>query len=147
MKRIFAFLSIILVISVLLAGCGGGEAAPAVEEASETSGEIALTVGETGYSLEELQAMDTITAEAAKKDGSTVEYTGVLVVDLLADAGLAGETVVFVASDGYEAEAAAAELEACSDCIVAFDGDELRMVLPGFPSNLQVKGVVEINSR
>jgi hypothetical protein len=52
--------------------------------------------------------------------------------------------VVFVASDGYEAELALAELNGCGDCVVAFDGDELRMVLPDFPGSVQVKGVVEI---
>ncbi len=88
--------------------------------------------------------MDSIVSEATKKDGSTTEYTGVLVIDLLNEAGAAGGTVVFIASDGYEAELSMAELEGCADCIVAFDGEELRMVLPGFPSSVQIKGVVEI---
>ena len=86
-----------------------------------------------------------VVAEATKKDGSTAEYTGVLVSGLLAEAGTEGETIVFIASDGYETEAAKSDIDACADCIVAFDGDELRMVLPGFPSNVQVKGVVGIS--
>jgi hypothetical protein len=120
------------------------EAPPVVEEAAEAPADAALKVGDTGYSRGQLEGMDTIVSEALKKDGSTTEYTGVLVTDLLNAAGAAGGTVVFIASDGYEAELSMSELEGCADCIVAFDGEELRMVLPGFPSSVQIKGVIEI---
>lgn len=151
MKHKYGLLIALIIISTFLVSCGGveeppvvEEAAPVVEEAAEAPGEAALKVGETSFSMEQLEGMNTIVSEATKKDGSTTEYTGVLVTDLLDAAGAAGGTVVFIASDGYEAELSLAELEGCVDCIVAFDGEELRMVLPGFPSSVQIKGVVEI---
>jgi hypothetical protein len=139
----------ILVISILVIGCAAPAAAPAVEEplAVEEVAEAALMVGDTGFSRADLEGMNTITAESTSKDGETTEYTGVLAADLVAEAGLSGDTVVFTASDGYEAELALAELEGCADCIVAFDGDSLRMVLPGFPGNVQVKDVVAISTK
>ena len=148
MKRKYRLLIALAIVSTFLVSCGGGEAAPIVEEAApvveEAPGDAALKVGETAFSMEQLEGMDTIVSEATKKDGSTTEYTGVLVTDLLNEAGAAGARLVFIASDGYEAELSMAELEGCADCIVAFDGEELRMVLPGFPSSVQIKGVVEI---
>jgi hypothetical protein len=151
-KHKFRLLIALVVLSTFLVSCGGSEeaapvveeAAPVVEEAAPVVEEAALKVGETAFSMEQLEGMDTIVSEATKKDGSTTEYTGVLVTDLLNEAGAAGGTVVFIASDGYEAELSMAELEGCADCIVAFDGEELRLVLPGFPSSVQIKGIVEI---
>ena len=91
--------------------------------------------------------MDTIEAEATNKQGETSTYAGVLLTDLLSKAGPAGEatTLVFVADDGYSAEVALAEIQVCADCIVAF-GDEggFRIIAPGLPGNVQVKGVVEM---
>jgi len=147
MKNRMGFVLIVLLAAVLVLSACGGTAEPAVEEAAAPAAEAALTVGEKGYSMADLEGMETMVVESEKKDGTTVEYTGVKVIDLLADAGAAGDTVVFVANDGYEAELAFAELEACADCVVAMDGDQLRMVLPGFPGNVQVKGVVEIGTK
>ena len=151
MKHKYRLLIALVIVSTFLVSCGGGEATPAVEEAApvgeedaEAPGEAALKVGELTFSIEQLEGMDSIVSEATNKDGSTTEYTGVLVTDLLDEAGAAGDRLVFIASDGYEAELSLAELEGCADCIVAFDGEELRMVLPGFPSSVQIKGVVEI---
>ena len=151
MKHKFGLLITLVIISTFLISCGGGEeppvveeAVPVVEEAAEAPGEAALKVGDTAFSMEQLEGMDSIVSEATNKDGSTTEYTGVPVTDLLDAAGAAGGRLVFIASDGYEAELSLSELEGCANCIVAFDGEELRMVLPGFPSSVQIKGVVEI---
>ncbi len=145
MKYKFRLLIALVVVSMFLVSCGGSEeAAPVIEETAEAPGNAALKVGETNFSMGQLEGMDTIVSEAANKDGSTTEYTGVLVTDLLNAASAAGGTVVFIASDGYEAELSMSELEGCADCIAAFDGEELRMVLPGFPSSVQIKGVIEI---
>ena len=91
--------------------------------------------------------MDTIQAESTNKQGEAQTYTGVLISDLLgkADPKDDATTVVFVADDGYTAEVPLADVEACQDCIVSFrDGGGFSTVLPGFPGNVQVKGVVEI---
>lgn len=147
MKHKLSLTVVVLTAAALLLAACGGAAEPAVEEAPAEAGEAALTVGDTAYTMSELEGMETMVVDYEKKDGSTEEYNGVQVLDVLADAGVAGDTVVFVASDGYEAELAMADLEGCADCVVAFDDGELRMVLPGLPGNVQVKGVVEMMAK
>ena len=102
---------------------------------------------EVGWSEEKLRSMDTIDAESTNKQGETETNTGVRISDLLSKADPKGDatTVVFVADDGYSAEAPLADIEACADCIVSFRNQGgFGIVAPGFPSNIQVKGVVEI---
>jgi DMSO/TMAO reductase YedYZ molybdopterin-dependent catalytic subunit len=137
-----------LIAALLLGGCSPAEETE-VEEGG--GGEAALTVSgavdeELSLSMGDLEGMETMGVDYTDKDGETETYTGVPVNDILAEAGLSGDAsaVVFVASDGYEAELPLADLEGCSDCVVAFDGGELRMVLPGFSGKVQVKGVVGI---
>jgi DMSO/TMAO reductase YedYZ molybdopterin-dependent catalytic subunit len=102
---------------------------------------------EVGWTEEKIRSMDSIEAEYTNKDGETDTYSGVPINDLLSKAGPKAEatTLIFVADDGYTAEVALAEVEACGDCIVAFRNQGgFRTVLPGFPSNVQVKSVIEI---
>jgi len=153
----------VILIMVLLVSCSGTQSAapivednaPAVEEtapaaeeaeaADETAvEESALLVGEMEFTMSQLEAMNTLEVEYTGKDDTVTPFIGVPVLDLIAEAGLTGDTVVFTASDGYEAELPLADLESCPDCVAAFDRDELRLVLPGFASNVQVKGLVGI---
>ena len=102
---------------------------------------------EVGWTEEKIRSMDTIEAESTNKEGETSTYTGVRISDLLskADPKDGAATVVFVADDGYSAEAPLADIEACADCIVSFRNQGgFSIVAPGFPGNVQVKGVVEI---
>jgi DMSO/TMAO reductase YedYZ molybdopterin-dependent catalytic subunit len=106
-----------------------------------------LVDAEVGWTEDKLRSFDTIDAESTNKDGETETYTGVALNDLLGKAGPTGEatTLVFVADDGYTGEAALAEVQACSDCIVSFRNQGgFSMVLPGFSGKAQVKGVVEM---
>jgi DMSO/TMAO reductase YedYZ molybdopterin-dependent catalytic subunit len=102
---------------------------------------------EIGWTEDQVRALDTIEAEATNKAGETNTYTGVSIVDLLDKAGVSegATTLVFVADDGYTAEVELAEVQACEDCIVSFRNQGgFSSVLPGFPGNAQVKGLVEI---
>jgi DMSO/TMAO reductase YedYZ molybdopterin-dependent catalytic subunit len=102
---------------------------------------------EIGWTEDQVQAMDTMNAESTDKAGETSTYTGVALNDLLGKAGVSGgaSTLVLIADDGYSAEVALAEVQACADCIVSFRNQGgFSAVLPGFPGNVQVKGVVEI---
>jgi DMSO/TMAO reductase YedYZ molybdopterin-dependent catalytic subunit len=102
---------------------------------------------EVGWTEEKIRSMDTIEAESTNKEGETSTYTGVRISDLLSKAGPqdSATTVVFVADDGYSAEAPLADIEACADCIVSFRNQGgFSIVAPGFAGNVQVKGVVEI---
>jgi hypothetical protein len=91
--------------------------------------------------------MDTIEAESTNKDGEASTYTGVLITALLEKAGVkdSATTLVMVADDGYSAEIALDEVQACADCILSFRNQcGFSSVLPGYPGNMQVKGVVEL---
>ena len=158
MKNKLSILIVLLLTVGLLAGCAASEeGTPVVEDSApeeaelasdeekEAEEETALLVGDKAYTMSQLEGMETLEVEYTGKDDEVTIYSGVLVLDLLAEAGLEGETVVFTASDGYEAEVAFSELEGCADCVVAFDDKELRLVLPGFPGNVQVKGLVVLS--
>ena len=102
---------------------------------------------EIGWTEEKIRSMDTIEAESTNKQGEASTYTGVLINDLLGKAGPNDDatTLAFVADDGYTAEAPLADIQACADCIVSFRNQGgFSIVAPGFPGNVQVKGVVEI---
>jgi DMSO/TMAO reductase YedYZ molybdopterin-dependent catalytic subunit len=102
---------------------------------------------EVGWTEEKIRSMDAIEAQSTNKEGETSTYTGVRISDLLSKAGPndGATTVVFVADDGYSAEAPLADIQACADCIVSFRNQGgFSIVAPSFPGNVQVKGVVEI---
>ena len=102
---------------------------------------------EVGWTEEKIRSMDTIEAQSTNKAGETSTYTGVRISDLLSKAGPndSATTVVFVADDGYTAEAPLADIQACADCIVSFRNQGgFGIVAPDFPGNVQVKGVIEI---
>ena len=101
---------------------------------------------EIGWTEDQVRGMDTMEVESTNKDGETKTYTGVALNDLLGKAGVEGaSTLAFVADDGYTAEVALAEVQACADCIVSFRNQGgFSTVLPGFPGSVQIKGVVEI---
>ena len=102
---------------------------------------------EVGWTEEKIRSMDAIEAESTNKDGETKSYTGVRISDLLskADPKDGAVTIVFIADDGYSAEAPLADIEACPNCIVSFRNQGgFSIVAPDFPGNVQVKGVVEI---
>ena len=117
-----------------------------------TAGEAALKVTglvgtETAWAEDEVKAMDAISVESTNKDGEKSTYEGVLFSSLLEQAGPAADakTVVFVAGDGFTAEAPLADVAACENCIVSFRSKGgFSIVMPGYPGSLQVKDVVEI---
>jgi DMSO/TMAO reductase YedYZ molybdopterin-dependent catalytic subunit len=102
---------------------------------------------EAGWTEEKLRSMDTFEAESTNKSGETETYTGVRLTDLLSKAGPKDDAtmLVFVADDGYSADADLAEIEACPNCILSFRNQGgFSIVAPGFSSKVQVKGVVEV---
>jgi len=118
----------------------------AVITACAPTEEAILTVEGKEYSRSDLEAFSLTSADYTNNDGETTTYEGISLVALLVDANATeGETLSFTASDGYTANMALEEALACSTCIVAFDDDSLRVVLPDFSSKLQVKDLAEIN--
>jgi len=125
---------------------------PAAETSTESEKVAALKITglvgqEMSWSDKEIKAMKTMDVEAANSKGETESYTGVLIAELLALAAPdgAGATVVFVADDGYTAEAPLADVLACKNCILSFRSKGgFSSVMPTFEKNLNVKGVVEL---
>jgi DMSO/TMAO reductase YedYZ molybdopterin-dependent catalytic subunit len=114
-----------------------------VNQSAETA---VLAVGTKSYTRTQLEEFGTISVDYTNKDGETTTYSGVPLLALLEDAGITEPSIMlaFVASDGFEAEVALADIQDCDNCIVAFDEDYLRMILPDMSSKLQVKDVIEI---
>jgi hypothetical protein len=136
----------VVVLSLLLTACGGGPAEVGVPEdaALKVTGNVE---NEVGWTEEDLRAMDAVDVESTNKDGETRTYTGVPINELLDKAGVpeGAETVSFVADDGYSADVPLSDVRGCSDCIISFRNQGgFSVVMPGFPGNVQVKGVVEI---
>jgi DMSO/TMAO reductase YedYZ molybdopterin-dependent catalytic subunit len=125
---------------------------PTVDTSSKADKIVALKITglvgqEMSWSDEEIKAMTAMDVEATNSKGETEDYTGVLIADLLALAGpdAAAKTVVFVADDGYTAEAPLADVLACTNCILSFRSKGgFSSVMPTFQKNLNVKGVVEL---
>lgn len=141
MKKISIFVSLLIVVGLLTA-CGPAQEA-VVEEAVD---EAILTVGEAEYSQNDLESLGTLSVDYTDKDGETTTFEGVLLADLLADAGADdGVNVTFTAADGFSSEITMEEILACTNCIVAFDGDSLRTVMPDFGGKLNVKDLVDID--
>jgi hypothetical protein len=144
-KKALTLISILVVLSILLNACGGGAKGGIPENAAlKITGSVDK---EIGWTEEQVRAMDTIEAESTNKKGETSTYTGVPIKALLDEAGVKADatTIVFVADDDYTAEVTLAEVQGCADCIVSFRNQGgFSIVMPGFPSNLQVKGVIEI---
>jgi ABC-type glycerol-3-phosphate transport system substrate-binding protein len=148
MKKLSLWVAVaMLVVSVVSAcgGSGGGEVAGVPADAAlKITGAV---TNEVGWSEDALRAMNTVSAEYTNKDGETNTFAGVPVNTLLEQAGVASSAtaLVFVADDGFESEVALDEVQNCADCIVApRDEGGFSMVMPGFSSRAQVKGVVEI---
>lgn len=128
----------LLVLVALLAAC-----AP---QATEETAVALLTVNEKAYTQADLEALGTTSVDYTDKDGVTTTYEGVVISALLADAGAdSGTDVTFIAADGYEASLTVEEALACANCIVAFDGEGLRTVMPDMSGKLNVKDLIEIS--
>jgi hypothetical protein len=107
-----------------------------------------LVENELSLSEADLRAMGVvkITAEHPKKGPQ--DYEGVRLSELLDLAKVKPGAVklVIVASDGYTAEVFLTEVQACTDCLIAFTdtAGKFNIVMPGLPSSLWIKEVVKI---
>jgi hypothetical protein len=141
---------IVLVLAFLLVDCTSQEEGVPVtsgEEGPDILQVSGVVSTETGFSEQDLRDLGTQDVQFTEKSGDVSTYTGVLIMDVLEEAGLNADAsaIVFVADDGYEAEATMEEVQGCANCIVAIQDDGgLRVVMPDFSGKLQVKGLVEI---
>ncbi len=134
-----SLLIVVLVLLTLITACTSADVVTETDEA-------VLTVGGKAYSQSELEALGTMSTDFTNRDGETTTYTGVQLITLLNDSGLSGDTLVFTAADGFQADLEMDEALACNDCIVGFDNGSLRMVMPDMSGRVQVKDVIEITA-
>jgi hypothetical protein len=143
-RTILLVLSLLTLGALLLSACGP----------SATPAPVTLTVN--GSVNKELQLTDsdlhnmtvvTLTLEHPK-NGPT-EYTGVRLNDLLNQAGIkdGATTVTLAASDGFSNDLDLATVQACTDCLVAFDPETAGVynaAMAGQSSKAWVKQLVTI---
>lgn len=151
-KKFYLFISMVIVLALVLVGCGGDGSGGGNGSGGGSSSSAALTISgmvnnEMSWTEDEVHAMDTIDAVSTNNSGEESTYTGVSINTLLDEAGVqdGASAVVFVTDDGTEAEVSLDEIRSCADCILSFrNRGGFSSVLPGFPGNMQVKGVIEI---
>jgi DMSO/TMAO reductase YedYZ molybdopterin-dependent catalytic subunit len=135
-------LSLFTLATMLLSACGTAatptpvsptsvpptKVPPTSVPATATTEPVSLTV--TGAVKNELKltdsalhAMTVVTLNLVHPKKGAMDYTGVHLNDILNDAGIrAGAgSVTFIASDGFNNEIDLATVQACTDCLVAFD--------------------------
>ena len=148
MKKLSLWVAVAMLVVSVVSACGGSNGGEAAGVPADAALKITGAVtNEVGWSEDALRAMNTVNAEYTNKDGETSTFAGVPVNTLLEQAGVASSAaaLIFVADDGFESEVDVGEVQACSDCVVAPQDDGgFRMVMPGFSSKAQVKGVIEI---
>ena len=150
LKKIITVLFWVVVVAALMGCASQPTEAPAAE--APASAEVALKVSgnvdnEMGWTEAQVKAMPTVDAERENNSGEMETYTGVSLNTLLDEVGVKSDAtiLVFAADDGSGAEVALADVRACGDCIVSFRSQGgFSTVLPGFPNNVQVKGLIEI---
>jgi DMSO/TMAO reductase YedYZ molybdopterin-dependent catalytic subunit len=135
-------LSLIILAAMLLSACGPAAtptpespttvppttAPPTAVPSTATAEAVTLTVtGAVNNKLKltdsTLHAMTVVTLNLVHPKNGAADYTGVRLNDILNQAGLkAGAgSVTFTASDGFTNELDLATVQACTDCLVAFD--------------------------
>jgi len=167
MSRTIKFVLLMgLILSLALSACGApaptaapATEAPVVEAPAATeapaeeapSAEPILTVSgavdtELALSEADLRGMEVVQLNAEHPKNGPTDYEGVRLSEVLAKAGVqsGASALLFTASDGYESEVAYADVEACADCLVAFDGAALNMVMPNLSSKAWAKMVAKI---
>ena len=139
----FIAISLVLLVVIALSACG-----PKEEPGPVTFTITGLVDNPLSLTDANLHDMNVVTATLEHpKDGPT-EFTGVLLNDLLAEAGVqsGATTLTLVASDGYTYDLELAVVQECSDCMITFAGEtgNYMSAIPGQSGKAWVKGLVSI---
>ena len=151
-KRTNLILAMAILVAMLVTACGPA-ATPTPEPPPPTKtpkADVVLKITGSDKPLswteDELRAMETMEVEYTDADGTTTTYTGVHMGTLLKPAGILESIyLVLISGNGDEGEVEVDDMNACDNCIFAFDPEGgLRSVMPGFPARGQIKDVVGI---
>ena len=165
-RTISLVLSLLTLIAILLSACGPAATSTPVSPTAvppttipstavpPTSEPVTLTV--TGAVNTELQLTDTalhalpvITLTLEHPKNGATEYTGVRLNDVLNQAGIkdVAGTITLTASDGFSNTLDLATVQACTDCLIAFDPAApgvYNAAMPGQSGKSWVKNLVSI---
>jgi hypothetical protein len=140
-------LSVFILVALLLSACGP----------KATPEPVTLTI--SGMVNKELQLTDSglhsmtvVTLNLEHPKNGAADYNGVRLSDLLNEAGIqnGATTVTLTASDGYASDLDLATVQACADCLIAFDASTpgvYSSAMPGQSSKFWVKGLVSITMK
>lgn len=158
MKKMITTL-LILLLALAAAGCGDDAEETTTTAAATTTtaaattpagaGEAVLTINGTAFSMADLEALEVVDLTLEHPKNGATPYTGVRLNALLDLAGIdaAATTLSLIASDGYSFDAVLADVQACADCLIAFnDEGGLSAAMPGMESKAWVKDVIEITA-
>jgi hypothetical protein len=156
MKRTtWSLVALILALS-LATGCGSSAPAEPTEapsEASASAGEIALAFtgkveNELTLSMADMKGVDVVERTIEHPKNGEQTYEGVMLSTLLEEAKPSEDaTLTFTATDAYSVDVPVSDARACADCMVVFEGNALRLVMPDFGSSYWVKDVVSIEAK
>jgi tungstate transport system substrate-binding protein len=124
--------------------------APAAATEAPAAGPVLAVTGavdkELALTNADLHAMDVVKINAKHPKNGPTDYEGVRLNEILTKAGVksGASKLVFTASDGFKSEVAYADVKACADCLVAFDGADLAMAMPGMTGKAWAKMVIKI---
>jgi hypothetical protein len=165
-RTILLVLSVFALAAILLSACGPAATPmptavpltavpPTAVPPTATLEPVTLTI--TGLVNNELQLTDSalhgltvVTLNLVHPKNGATDYTGVRLNDLLNQAGIkaGAATVTFTASDGFANDIDLATVQACTDCLVAFDPATpgvYNLAMPGQTSGKAwIKGLVSI---
>ena len=104
----------------------------------------------TGWSVDDLKAMEVVKTEVEHPKKGMINVEGVSLNALLELVKVNPDAtkLVVTSSDGYVTELVLADVQACADCLVAFEDDgTLKLVMPGMQSNFWAKDIIMIEAK
>ena len=152
--------TLLLMALNLTAGCSGTGPTPIAAQPSRASisegeandrGPLVFTrnVGnEVSMKTADLQDLGVVEMTIEHpKDGKQM-YAGLALTRLIEAAKPSTDAaLIFTASDAYTVHIPLADVQQCSDCIVAFDGDSFGLIMPDSGSSFWVKDIISIEAR
>lgn len=142
-RIILIVLSIVVILSLALSACGAKDEGPVT---FTVKGLVDTQLDLTDAAL---QGMEVVTLTLEHPKNGPTEYTGVRLNDLLNEAGVqaGATTLTLTASDGYAFDIELAAVQACADCLIAFDSEAAGVynaAMPDQSSKAWVKTIVSI---
>ena len=117
-RNIFIVVIVLTLAALVLSACG--PKAPPEPVTFTMTGSVDKELQLTDSALHK---MDVVTLTLEHPKNGPTEYTGVRLSDLFKKAGVkaGATTVTFTASDGFASDLDLATVQACADCLLAFD--------------------------